>query len=332
MKIQFSTFEHWPGVVSCLNNIKSIIKEKYPSAIIKTKNFDGPNLSFSTIKELKFDPPDFLFVGGWDNKIKTIVQNTSPRTKVILMWCSPITQIDLGGEISRFFDVWNCLDTGQISYLAIPLETDCESLKALNKKVIHFPIYMDTSELDSNRIDLNVEEDCITDLFCAPCSRKNLLAQIIAISHHDVKLHTNYQPSPSNSLYIDAIHRVIKKNENFGWLSREDYLKAVQRSDFAMQVSLSESFDYVAAEHMYYEIPVILSNIIPYSSEPEIQPLVVNDHQNIYEISKVIKRLVDSKNFREDYGAKSKEVITRYNNNSKNTLMENVNLILEGKL
>jgi len=333
MKFQFSTFSAWPGVISCLNNIKSLIEEKYPESQIKVKNFDGPNLSFSVIKELKFDPPDFLFVGGWDCNIKTIVQNTSKKTKVILMWCSPITQIDLGGEITRFFDVWNCLETKQIDYLGIPLETDCESLKILNKKVIYLPIYLDNKELENNILkEKKSEEECVTDLFCAPCSRKNLLAQIVAISHYEnLKLHLNYQVSPSNAIYIDAAHRMIKKYENFGWLNREEYLKKIQLSDFGMQVSISESFDYVAAEHMYYGIPVILSNVIPYSSEPSIQSLVVNDHQNIYEISKIIKKLTEKSGYREEIGVRCKEVIRDYIENSKGVLSDSIEIILEGK-
>lgn len=332
MKIQFSTFGSWPGVVSCLNNIGLIIKEKYPNVEIKTKNFDGPNLSFSTIKELKFNPPDYLFVGGWDNRIKTIVQNTSQRTKVVLMWCSPITQVELGGEISRFFDVWNCFENKQIDYLGIPLETDSESLKVLNNRVLYLPIYLDTEELEKNRLEKQNKETYTTDLFCAPCSRKNLLAQIIALSHHDVMLHLNYQPSLNNNPYIDAAHRMLKKYKNFSWLSREEYLKNIQLSDFGMQVSLSESFDYVAAEHMYYGIPTILSSIIPYSSEPEIQPIVVNDHQNIYEISKIIGKLINLEDFREEMGIKSKSVIERYIENSKSILLDSIEIILEEKI
>jgi hypothetical protein len=332
MKIQFSTFKHWPGVVSCLNNIKSIILERYPEAQIRVRNFDGPNISFSTIKELKFDPPDFLFVGGWDNRIKSIVQNTSKSTKTVLMWCSPITQIELGGEMSRFFDVWNCLETGILSYLGIPLETDCESLKLLNKKIVYLPIYLDTKELDLCRIKKDETNDCITDLFCAPCPRKNLLSQIVALSHHDIKLHLNYQQSLGNSSYFEAVNRLIKKSQNFDWLNREDYLKKIQVSDFGMQVSLSESFDYVAAEHMYYGIPTVLSKVIPYSSYDEISPLVVSDHQNVYEISKIVKKLVENKNFREEMGEKSKEVIKNHIENNKNILLDSVQKILEGKV
>lgn len=333
MKITFSTFSYWPGVVSCLENIKKIIQEKYPQANIISRNFDSPNLSFSTIKELKINPPDILFVGGWDNRIKTIVQNTSPRTKVILMWCSPITQVELGGEMTRFFDVWNCLDTKQIDYLAIPLETDYESLKLLNDRTVYFPIYMDTKELDENKIsEKETNNKLIVDMFCAPCLRKNILTQMVALAHHKDKtlLRINYSPSSSNSsLYIDAAHRIVGNYENNEWLDRSLYLNKIQNSDFCMQVSLSESFNYVAAEHMYYGIPAILSDIIPYASDPRISGLVVENHQNIYEISRVIGRLCNEQ-FRLEMKESCHKAIVDYNNNSKEVLTESLEKILRG--
>lgn len=331
MKIVFSTFNFWPGVVTCLDSIKSVVQEQYPEANIVVRNFDTQNISFTSIKELKSDPPDYLFVGGWDSRIKTLVQNTLEKTKVILMWCSPVTQIELSGETNRFFDVWNCLETGQIDFLAIPLETDYESLKILNKKVIYFPVYMDDQDLKLNKIENKKNnEKFIVDMFCAPCARKNILAQMIALSHHKdkAKLHINYKNSSNNSQYIDAASRILSNFENFDWMNRQEYLKKIQESDFCMQVSLSESFNYVAAEHMYYGIPTILSKVVPYSSDSRISQLVVDDHQNIFEISRIIGKLCNDKEFYIKMSKNCREVIVEFSKKNKSILENNIKNVI----
>lgn len=327
MKITFCTFESWPGVVTCLENIKSLVKKRQNVEILD-RSFNTQNLPFSLIKELKTTPPDFLFLGGWDNRIRTIVQNCLPQTKVVLMWCSPICQIDLGGEISRFFDAISFLNSGSISYIGIPVETDYNILKEMNKNFKFLPIYMDENELNENTIENNVKNELVNfDIFCAPCQRKNIISQLFALhgNKNKVKLNINYDKSNVvASQYIAPAQSLFPNLENHPWGSRKEYLSLIQKMDFGMQVSMSESFNYVCAEHMFYGIPMVMSNVNPYSNYKEISSLVVNDHQNVQEIYEKTKPLINDFVYRKEMGECSRNCIIDYNRKIKIRLEESL--------
>jgi len=327
----FITKSYWPGVVSCLDNMAIIIKEIYPSAKVG-KAYMGPKESvFGVLKMMQQSPPDYLILGGWDNDIKLVVQNKAKKTTSILKWCSPITQIELGSEIPQFTDVWNISKTDKLDHIGFGLESDVEALNQTNDKFIHLPVYLDTNYLDGVNVNESVLREGINcDMFCAANPRKNILAQTFSLSAFNGKIttHINYGQNAATP-YSVVCGQVLESLVNHQWIpDKPRYLSIIKGMDFALAVTLSESFNYTAAEHMYLGIPVICSEVIPFvKNEKNIEPIVIRRPEDLKEIQNAISILVNDEDARKELGIKSRNVFIKNNIKSKNILKNNLEVI-----
>jgi len=331
MRFTFCTKSCWPGVKTALNGLRKVVKETYPEA--ENVMFDVPEggMSSQVFRELKSYPPKILFVGCWDVSIRNIVQNVDKsKTKVFLLWCSPITQIELGGEIPQFVDVINFIKLGYIDYVSTLLENDANVLKHIKDNFCYTPVYMDFEELNEHKIRRvsNIELEC--DLFCAPNHRKNILMQLLVLSQFDkLKIRTNY----SSPFYQEISKRLLSRNSclNHNWMTRGEYLKTIQMVDFSTQVSLSEGFNLTAAEHMYYGVPVICSNAIPFvKNKKEISDLVVNDQTDAVEITECVRRMIDGgPEYRKEKGFAFKKIVEAENKKNKEIIINLLEKIIE---
>ena len=335
MKAYFLIVEGWPGVATALRSIQKILKSQYPDIVIENIGFESGKLSFSTIRKLKQEPADLIFLGGWDNNVKLLVHNAvNPDTKITLLWCSPIVQTDLGGEISRFMEVLDFVKSGYIDNLGILLDYDYEFLKGLSPSVKYLPVWMDTDELDGIS-GVKLEEGFIhADIFCAPCSRKNVFLQMMALLKYKekVKLHVNYMPNPNTMSYIGLGNKYFNDNFiNHLWMNRKSYLSHVKSMDIGLQVTLSESYNYTAGEHLYLGTPILLSKSTPISRNlPEgLDILIVDDYTNVSEVSKKIASISSIKD-KKELSELCSEGIKSYNLRQKEILSQNlINIIKE---
>ena len=325
----FVTREYWPGVVNCLGNMRAIIEKLNPNSRIDTILIGQHNVGFDIIKRLKQNPPNYLILGGWDEAMKMIVHNSHRKTKVILKWCSPITQIELGGEMPQFAEIWHLSKTDKIDSIGFGLESDVETLKKSNSKVVHLPIYLDTRELDKIETDSSLlREGLNCDIFCAANPRKNILAQIFALSNFRDKItaHVNFGHNVPNVYPIIASYILPENLVNHGWVGdRKKYLSIIKSMDFSMASTLSESFNYTAGEHMYYGIPVVCSEVAPFVRGADaIKDIVIRRPEDLSEIERAIRLLVEDEDARKEMGKASKEIFIKYNDNSKEILEENL--------
>jgi glycosyltransferase involved in cell wall biosynthesis len=327
-KILLVTRDYWPGVVNCLNNIESVLKETNQSSNIEKVFIGKGGVGIDLIKRIKQNPPDFVVYGGWDNAIKMLVHNTPRECKVMVKWCSPVTQVELGGEIPQFVDAWHLSMTDKIDYIGMGLESDVDCLSKLNNKVKLIPIYLDTKELENIKPKNEIRRDNINcDLFCAANPRKNILAQIFALSSFKdkVSLHVNYGNNVGQ-MYPVVASLSTENLVNHGWIGdREQYLSTIKAMDFAMAVTLSESFNYTAAEHMFFGIPVVCSEVAPFvRGVKEIEKIIIKRPEDLSEIRNAISLLVSDKSLREDIGAAGKIAFESYNSMAKNILRINL--------
>ena len=327
----FCTKACWPGVDTYLRAIESIVKMTFPGC--KTEFFYVPANGFDAglISKLKNDPPDINFVGGWDVGIRNIIINVNrEKTRTFLAWCSPLSQTDLGMEIPLFLDVANFLKLNMLNYVSVTLKSDYEVLKNIHEGFVHSPICADFHELDKEkRQNIIKEEGLNCDIFCAPNSRKNIFMQIMALSaFEDIQVNFNYQKSE----YIETAKRHLKKYKIHPWLKRYEYLEAIQKMDFGMQVSLSEGYNLATAEHMYYGIPVICSELFPYiKGNPKMDKLSVKDPTDCSEIRDKIEWITSlEKSEREAIGRDCHDVIVAFNKNNENIMSTLLRGIMKG--
>jgi len=74
------------------------------------------------------------------------------------------------------------------------------------------------------------------------------------------------------ALFKDTKHNLIE----VGWLDRIDFLQLLSTMDLSMQVSLTESFNIVAADSVLMEVPLVVSSEISWLSNGIADPNDVN--------------------------------------------------------
>jgi glycosyltransferase involved in cell wall biosynthesis len=330
MKILFTTCEFWPGVVTALSNIRLLINKAYPEIETYFLKITDPRMGFGPVKMVKEQKYDVIILGGFDDNIKLLAMNASPRAKKVVMWCSPIVQSEISEEISRLLEVLNLANSGVLDYIGIPVGTDASALKNINSKVIHLPIYMNVDELLKHKTSFVKNNKFNISMFSAPNPRKNIIAQMLAIApfKDKINLHVNFALNPNNRFYLEYGRMLFGSSFiNHQWMDREGYLKKIQEMDLCMQVSLSESFNYVGAEHMAFGIPVIVSKSIPFSVDMENFGLVVSDHQNIEEIRSKVSNVMSMDNKNKISGI-CNQIIRHYCDKSKEKLAESIDNII----
>lgn len=332
--ILFVTRSGWPGVVNDLKNIKLLIDSSFENVSCEFMEIsNAQNVNLNVIRRVKTNPPDFMVIGGWDSVIKNIILNTSSKTTVLLKWCSPITQIELGGEMGLFAEVLQFSKTDKIDYVGFSLMSDVEVLQKNNNKIVHTPVFLDTSKLDNVQPNLSARRKGINcDIFCAPNPRKNILAQLFALASFkdEIVTHINYGMN-TNGLYAAMAGNILNNLVNHGWSAdRGAYLSLLKAMDFGLQVTLSEGLNYTAAEHMHMGVPIICSAALPFVRDvKELKDITIQRPEDLREIEAAIKKLTKDEGYRKEMGQICKNVFTKHNNIAKISLKDTLERIVK---
>jgi hypothetical protein len=117
------------------------------------------------------------------------------------------------------------------------------------------------------------KHDSILDISCFGAIRpmKNQLIQTLAAIHAADKLrkvlhfHVNstrveQQADPILKNIISSFKDTRHKLVQHSWQSHKDFLQTVSKMDLGLQVSFSESYNIVTADHVYVRVPVVVSD------------------------------------------------------------------------
>ena len=88
------------------------------------------------------------------------------------------------------------------------------------------------------------------------------------------------------SLFTNSRHQLVEH----GWIEHDEFLKLVSTMDIGMQVSFSETFNIVAADFVYVNIPIIGSS--------EIEWLDKDYQASTTELNDIVKHLENAWNGR----------------------------------
>lgn len=160
-----------------------------------------------------------------------------------------------------------------------PSKCECDGLNAIMKReYLYLPNTFsypcpeeDVKSLIDSKTDLN--RRIKISLVCAYRPFKNMITQVAAVimlaKKYDVELHmfdSNFQ-SP---VYKDILE-MAKYNDLkivlHPQMNNYDCFRKTAEFDLGLQVSLSETFSYVAFEHMIQGIPIVASDSVRFASE-----------------------------------------------------------------
>jgi len=180
----------------------------------------------------------------------------------------------------------------------------------LNEEIYYLPNYYPTSSIVySNTNNNHFNKEINIGLFGAIRPMKNCLTQAVAaILYADknnkiLNLHINTQRIEQKGentlkniqdLFKNTPHKLIE----YPWLKHSEFIEVVKKMDLGLQVSLSETYNIVAADAINQEVPVVTSDEIPF----------VNYFSNVSS-NKDVVNIVDMIGFNLFF----KNVLTRFN-------------------
>jgi hypothetical protein len=142
----------------------------------------------------------------------------------------------------------------------------------LNTNIIYLPNYY---KVTMDKPTPKISNDINIGIFGAIRPMKNTLTQAVAaINYADsinkkLILHVNsgrVEQKGENvlknlkALFIDSKHELVEHS----WLKRDEFITLVGKMDICLQVSLSETYNIVAADVINKGVPVVTSNEIPF--------------------------------------------------------------------
>lgn len=276
------------GVEEAFNNLKAVYPGKV--AIMQVDEFTGAAEVLSRIGEVS---PETVTLGAWIQNYRSIIgaiTDKFPKIKITVSWFSNFSQMEFTrNELPALATVRGMIKEGFIDELWMSSEEDAAALAVTDKSVKFFPCPFDPSVV-SGITYTNVPGITRVSLFCTPGPRKNLSNQLVACAAvPGIELHLNglsTRPEFSDLLSGTGIRYV-----EHGWMSKDEYRRAISSMDVGLQVTYAETFNYVALEHMLHGTPVVASRMVPVVAwDKSLESLIVDRVDSSSEIAeKVIK-------------------------------------------
>jgi len=318
MKLTCITNKGWSGVVEALNTTVKIVGSG--RCLWVDDDIRNNFRIFNILNEIE---SDIILVGGYGPIINGLINTgANKKSKVVVLWCSNILQSELTGEMDQFNMILSMLRAKRIHSLAFIEKESYVAMKNLFPKE-------NFSYMPVVPIDRNVENKAVfpddsfnVDVFCTPDGRKNIYNQLLAL--HDIsKVHVNYS-KPSYVNLVKNFPGII----NHGRMSLSDLDTYSAGMNLCSQVSMNESFNYVAADHMYMGVPVLASRFVPAvfdtSSELIHKHLIVNNPMDTQEIKEKSLYIKNNKALNKELGEISKIEIQKIHEIRRADLLESI--------
>lgn len=196
-----------------------------------------------------------VILSSWHESYEPLLDSGAA---IVPRWHSPLLQTELSGEGWKLARQLDLLDEGRVAAVAVD---DPGVAAALERD----PVVALPNVLDSAVVGTPSErraDGIAVSLFGEPRARKNLMAQSAAVaiaareSEHAWALHLagQTQRRPGYGRWLD---RLEVDWVDHGRLPRGEYRELVASMDAGLAATLSESYGYVAAEHVLAGVPVV---------------------------------------------------------------------------
>lgn len=168
-------------------------------------------------------------------------------------------------------------------------------------------------------------------IFCAYRPLKNIVAQIaaVALAAQEIPLELHLLEGPGQNALYRAVQALTAELPfpviYHASMTNEACRKLAGEMDLGLQVSLSETFSYVACEHMMGGVPVIGSASVPYAA-------LIADYSDVIDIAeKIVTVLRDDEQYRAVCLASRLQAIRLAEKNTVDAIASIENIQQEGK-
>lgn len=214
-----------------------------------------------------------VIVGGYSSKYKEVFESSAKRC---LIWQSSIFQTQLEGEVRAIRKIKQLETEKKIDQILV---ADLSASKLFTNAIWIPNFCFFESQASEKKI---VDDSKINLCALSPSKdRKNLFTILAAFQYlndqHILHINVSKEYFENNIQGIFNTERII----NHEWMEKEDYCALIKQCLVGFQISVAESYNYVAAEHLLLGTPIICSASIPAIA---IRELTIKNHENAGEI------------------------------------------------
>jgi len=211
-----------------------------------------------------------------------IRRNCKAKNKY-LHWASPLLQAELAGvEIGYMSVIMGMLRKGIINGIWVIDKGIYDTYKDLGN-IFYAPAPFNPAKLSGYRKGVE-ERDGVSFFSIFHNKQKNVLTQLSAANLA--------QKECPFTLYVNGLTPEQTAFVKMIWLNccdlnfmpQEDYFEWISLAKMGMQVSVSEAFDYIAAEFMGLSVPVLMSHVVAHNMGVTDEKLIINDISSVDEI------------------------------------------------
>lgn len=309
------------GLFNSARFLKEALEENFSIQVHLAICSDGNSID----KEVHGFKPDICLIEAiWvtPDKFKELVK-LHPKVKFIVRIHSKTTFLANEGNAMAWIKEYKKIDNVEVAFNEA---TTTQEFNAIGIKALYLPnIYYFFKKEDNSieKIKYKQYNHYEVNIGCFGAIRpmKNQLEQAVAAirfgEEYDkrIRFHINIgrvEQRGENilknirALFTETKHELVEHQ----WLNHNEFVEVVKKMDVGLQVSLSESFNIVAADFVASKIPIIVSKEITWM--PEIAKVEVDKTEQI------VAKIKECLNERTYYAGKNLKALKEYNKKATN--------------
>jgi len=241
----------------------------------------GELIYLSYLQKVKEE--DTVIFGAWTQAYAMAIRRNCKAKKKYLHWASPLLQAELAGvEIGYLNLIMTLLRREVLDGIWVLDKGVYEAYKDVGN-VFYAPAPFSPDQFSGYRKGTGERAE-VSFFSIFHNKQKNPYVQLAA-----VKAAQKEQPF---TLYVNGLtpeqtsfaNMIGLKHCDLHYLPKGDYLEWASLSKLGMQVSVSEAFDYVAAEFLNLSVPVLMSPIVAQNMGITDKRLIITDISSVEEV------------------------------------------------
>lgn len=258
-----------------------VVSVRHLTAILQQHNVDFEVYSYKDDEDLLRGVTSCnsrclnLQVPSFSDETMEKIRETSKN--IVLSIHSTMCNLQVEGDALTRIVNWSKKHSGNFR-ITCPSESETAGFNAFsNIEFLYLPNTF-SYEVNPTDIEKKISQKCAEmnpikiSLFCAYRPFKNMITQVAAVAmlarKYPVELHmfNERREHPLFKNIVNMAEQSAIKLVLHGSLSNRECFQLMGEMHLGLQVSLSETFSYVAFEHMVQGVPVIGSHSIPFAS------------------------------------------------------------------
>jgi glycosyltransferase involved in cell wall biosynthesis len=219
---------------------------------------------------------DLVILSSWHESYEPLLDGA---TRIVGRWHSPLLQTELSDELPQLERLLELRASGRLQALAC---NDAATARALD--AVHLPDVLAPAPQVTRRVLDGVN----VTLLGEPRPRKNVVVQAAAFARAagpDWTLHLTGRAGR----YGGWLDRLGVRWVDHGRLAHDDVLALIAGCDAGLAATLSESYGYLAAEHLQLGVPVVTS---PAVACADTGGLRVADPGDVDQVADALRRAI----------------------------------------